>query len=141
MPLRVIVCGEPVALSVMVMAPESAPLAVGAKCPWMVQFAPTARVVPQLFAKTNEDAFAPVTAILVMVSVAVPVLVIVTDCDPLDEPTFTVPNERLVAESVTGAIGAAPVPLNAMVCGEPATLSVMVTAAVTAPAAVGAKCP
>ena len=78
---------------------------------------------------------------LPMVNAAVPVFVIVTDCDPLHVPTVVVPNERLVAESVTGVGVGAPVPLNAMVCGDPAALPVMVTAAVFAPADVGWKCP
>jgi len=105
----------------------------------MVQFAPTGRIVAQLFAKTNEAALVPVTAMLVIDSGAVPVLVIVTDCDPLDDPTFTGPKERLVADSVTG--GGTPVPLSVMLCGELPALSVMVTAAVNAPEVVGAKCP
>jgi len=72
------VCGDPVALSVMVTAAASAPVAVGAKWPWMEQLAPAARLVPQVLAKTKEDALAPVTAMLVMVNAAVPVLVMVT---------------------------------------------------------------
>jgi hypothetical protein len=134
-------CGEPIALSVMVTAAFSAPVAVGAKCPWMVQLSPTARLAPQVLAKTNEDAFVPVTAMLVIVNAAVPVLVMVTDCEALDVPTFTVPNNRLVAESVTGAAAALPVPLNAIDCGDVPALSVMVMAAFHAPAVVGAKCP
>jgi len=51
-PLRVIVCGEPVALSVIVMVAGSEPDVVGAKCPWMMQLAPAARLAPQLLAKT-----------------------------------------------------------------------------------------
>lgn len=111
-PLSAIVCGEPVALSVMVTAAESAPVVMGAKCPWMMQFDPTGKVVPQLFANTNEDASAPVTVMLVIDKAEVPVLVIVTDCDALEEPTVVAGNERLVAESVTGPAGAKPVPLN-----------------------------
>lgn len=138
-PLNVTDCGELLALSVMVMAAVKAPVTIGAKCPWIVQFDPTARLVPQLLAKTNEDAPAPVIAMLVIDRAAVPELVSVTDWEPLDEPTFTDPNERLVAERVTGGI--TPVPLSATLCGEPAALSVMVMAAVSAPPAVGAKCP
>ena len=51
-PDKAIVCGEPTALPVMVTAAVSAPVAVGAKWPWMEQLAPTARVVPQVLAKT-----------------------------------------------------------------------------------------
>jgi hypothetical protein len=133
------VCGEVLALSVMVTAAVTAPAAVGAKCPWIVQFAPTARLVPQLLANTNSDALAPVTAMLVMDKAAVPVLVMVTDCDPLDVSTVVDPNDKLVADRVTG--GARPVPLKAMLCGEVEALSVMAMAAFNAPVVAGAKCP
>ena len=136
-PLNEMVCGEPAALSVMVTAAVIAPPAVGSKCPWIVQFAPTARLVPQLFANTNDEALAPATAMLEMDTLALPVFVTVTDCDSLEAPTFTEPKERLLSDSVIGAAGSKPVPLNAMLCGDPAALSVIVTAAVIAPWAVG----
>ena len=121
------------------MAAVNAPLTVGAKWPWMVQFAPAARLVPQLFAKTNEEAFAPVTPMLVMDKASLPVLVNVTDRDALPVPTVCVPNDRPVADS--DATGPRPVPLSAMLCGEAAALSVTVMAAVRAPATLGAKWP
>jgi hypothetical protein len=49
----------------------------------MVQFAPIARLEPQLFANTNEEAFVPVTAMLVIASTELPVLVRVTLCERL----------------------------------------------------------
>jgi hypothetical protein len=76
----------------------------------MVQLPPAVTLVPQLFANPNDDASAPVTAMLVMVRGAVPVLVSVTDCDALVDPTFSLPNDRLVADSDT-AFGVKPVPL------------------------------
>jgi len=57
------------------------PVAVGAKCPWMEQLSPTAKVVPQVLAKSNWEASVRVTVMLVMIRVAVPVLVRVTDCE------------------------------------------------------------
>ena len=51
-PLTEMVCGEGLALSVIVMVAVSGPSTVGAKCPWIEQFAPTAREDPQLFAKS-----------------------------------------------------------------------------------------
>ena len=98
-PLSAMLCGEFDALSVMVTAAVRAPAAVGWKYPWMVQFAPTARLVPQLFAKTNDEAFAPVTAMLEIDSAANPVLVRVTVCEVLDEPMNTEPKDRLVADN------------------------------------------
>jgi hypothetical protein len=137
-PLSAIDCGDPVALSVMVMAAVSAPEANGPKCPWTVQFAPAARLVPQALAKTNDEALVPVTATLAMESAALPVLVKVTDAEPLVDPTFTLPNNWLVVDSFTTGT-ATPVPLSAMDCGDPAALSVIVIAAVSAPAASGPK--
>ena len=75
------------------MAAVIAPVVAGAKCPWMLQFAPAARLVPQLLAKTNEEAFAPVILMLVMDSVVSPLLVIVTLCDALVDPTLTEPKK------------------------------------------------
>jgi hypothetical protein len=49
----------------------------------MVQLAPTARLEPQLFANTKEEASAPVTVIPVMDSAAAPVFVRVTLCEAL----------------------------------------------------------
>jgi hypothetical protein len=77
------VCGEPLALSVIVIAAVRAPAAAGVKWPWIVQFAPIARLDPQLFANTNEEAFVPVTAILLMASTELPVFVKVTLCERL----------------------------------------------------------
>ena len=57
----------------------------------MVQFAPAAKLVPQLLANPNELAFAPVTAMLVIDKVALPVLVKVTLSDALVVPTVTPP--------------------------------------------------
>lgn len=72
-------CGELVALSEIVTTAVSAPVVVGAKCPWIEQLAPTAKLLAQVLPKTNEEALVPVTAMLEIVNVAVPVLVIVTD--------------------------------------------------------------
>lgn len=119
----------------------SAPVAVGAKCPWIEQLAPDARLAPHELPNTNEEAFVPVTAILVIVSAELPVLVIVTDCDALADPTAVAGNERLLADKVTGEAGTVPVPLKAIDCGEVAALSVMVITAFNAPVVVGWKCP
>jgi hypothetical protein len=95
----------------------------------MVQFAPATRLDPQLFANTNADASVPVTVMLLMSRVALPVLVKVTLCDALVDPTCTLPNAKLVADNET-VVAVTPVPVSAMDCGEPVALSVMVTVAV-----------
>ena len=138
-PLSAMVCGDPLAVSEMVTVAVAAPVAVGAKCPWIKQFAPAARVVPQLLANTNSVAFVPETAMLVNVKVAVPVLVSVTESDALVNPTVVAANDNLVADRVTG--GSTPIPLNAIVSGELSALLVMLIEAVSAPPPVGAKCP
>jgi hypothetical protein len=97
----------------------------------MVQFAPAARLVPQLFAKANEDAFGPLTLMPEMTRVKLPVLVNVTCCDGLVVPTSRSPNDKLVVESE--AIGASPVPPSVTLCGDPLALSVIEIAAVSAP--------
>jgi hypothetical protein len=128
-PVSAIDCGELVVVSLMVIAAVIAPAVVGAKCPWMVQFAPAARLVPQLLENANADAFVPVTVMLLMSRAALPVLVKVTLCEGLVDPTCKLPNDKLVADNDT-VVGVTPVPVSAMDCGEPVALSVMVTAAV-----------
>jgi hypothetical protein len=139
-PDSAMVCGEPLALSVMVIVAVSVPVAAGVKWPWMVQLAPPATLVPQLFANTNEEASVPVTAMLVMVKVAVPVLVSVTDCDALLDSTSSPAKVKLLADRDTAG-GVRPVPDSPMLCGEPLALSLMVMAAVSAPADAGVKWP
>jgi len=92
-----------------------------------------------VFENTKEEASNPVTAMFEMVSGTAPLFVNVTDCEALCTPTAILPNVRLVADRV-GA-GANPVPLSAMVCGEPLASSVMVTVAVNGPSALGFKVP
>jgi hypothetical protein len=101
-----------------------------------LQFAPAARVVPQLLRLMKFDALTPPSTMLAILSVAVPVLVIVTDCGAL-RTLGVEENVRLLAESVTA--GAMPVPVRLTACGEPATLSVTEMAAVSVPVAVGVK--
>jgi len=113
-PLSAIACGELPASSVMRMAASNTPATVGAKCPCMLQLAPAAKLAPQLFANTNEDAFGPVTAMLAIDNAAVPVFVNVTDCELLEPPTVSLPNDKLVADKDTTA-GDTPFPLNAIV--------------------------
>ena len=50
-PVSGTVCGDPLALSVMVKVPVRVPVAVGVKVTLMVQFAPAATVAPQVEAE------------------------------------------------------------------------------------------
>lgn len=72
-------------------------------------------------------------AILEMVRLVVPTLVSVTVVAGLVVPTATEPKFRLVGDS----FAVVPTPLSGSDCGLPAALSVMLTAALRAPVAVG----
>ena len=86
-PVRLTDCGELLALSVMVTDAVRAPFVVGLKVTLMVQPAPTAMVAPQLLVCEKSPLLVPVTAMLVLVRDAVPLLVSVTVCATLDVPT------------------------------------------------------
>jgi len=79
----------------------------------------------------------PVSARLVMLKVALPVLLRVTVCAVLGVATDCLPKARLVGESPS--TGAVPVPERLTVCGLPLALSEMLTEAVRLPLAVGVK--
>src|SRR2546425_758446 len=133
-PIKLITCGLPPALSVMMIAPARVPMALGAKLTLIVQLAPFGTLPPQLSVRVKS----PLGSILVMVSAALPVLVSVTGSGMLVVPTVWLPvNERLRGTSVT--TGAAPVPVRVIVRGLPLPLSVIMIAPVLVPRAVGLK--
>jgi hypothetical protein len=137
-PLKAAVCGEPLALSMIVRVPVRLPAAVGVKVTEIEQPAPAAILAPQVFVSVKS----PDAAIDVMDKAAVPELITVTACAALLVPSACEAKVRLVAESVTaGAVTpeVVPVPLKAAVWGEPLALSVTVRVPVRAPAAVGVK--
>ena len=69
-------------MSVIVMAPEAGPSVAGLKVTVMVQFAPTARLVPQVSLSANPL----LAAIALMPSATLPVLVRVAVCGRLGIP-------------------------------------------------------
>ena len=73
-PVRLTVCGLPVASSVTVIVPGLLPVAVGVNVTLMEHFAPAATEAPQVLV----SAYGALAAMLVMVSAAVPPLVSVT---------------------------------------------------------------
>ena len=110
------------------------PGVVGVKVTLMVQFPPAANEFPHVLVWAKS----PLAAIPVIVSAAPPVLESVTVCATLVDPTVWLANVSEVGETLTlGVPAAAPVPVRLTVCGLPAALSVMVTAAVRVPVAVG----
>jgi hypothetical protein len=80
---------------------------------------------------------APVMVMLVMVKAAVPVLLRVMAVPAVVVPSATTPKGTDVGENV--ATGPVPVPVKVADWGLPEALSVMVTAALRAPVAVGLK--
>ena len=134
-PVRAMVCAPPLALSVMVMTPVRTPLAVGVKVTAIVQVFPAATGVEIEQVEPASRAKSPLAARAVMESELVPLLVSVTDCAVAVVPTTVLPKVRLEGVNVTP--GAAPVPLNAMVCVPPLALSVMVMTPVLTPLATG----
>ena len=86
-PLRVTICGLPVALSVMVMAAVRLPAVPGMNLTLMVQLAPAATEVPQVLLWANSLLLVPVTAMLETFSAPAPLLVRVTVCAVAATPT------------------------------------------------------
>jgi hypothetical protein len=136
-PVRVTICGLPTALSVMVIAALRFPVAAGVKLTLIVQLAPAATELPQVVVSGKSPGSAPVTAMLAMLKVRLPLLVRVTDCAGAVVPTNWLPKVMVVAESSTP--GAAPVPVRFTDCGLPDALSVNTTEAVRVPSALGVK--
>jgi hypothetical protein len=99
-PLRETVCGLPGALSAIETVPFRLPVVVGENITLMVQFAPDARVEPQVLVSWK---FA-LAAILEIVSVALPELVSVMGIDWLAVPTISSPGKvrAVVDKEATG---------------------------------------
>jgi hypothetical protein len=105
-----------------------------------VQLAFTARLFGQLVVPGKSCGFAPESESELMVSEAVPELVMVTDCAAVWLFSGSVPKVNAVALSVTaGAPVETPVPESATDCGEPVPLSLSTIAALRDPVAVGLK--
>ncbi len=133
LPVNGMLCGLFAALSVKVKVPERVPRVEGVNVTLIVQLARAASEVPQLLV----GAKSPVATILEIATAPSPVLVNVAVWGALVVPTRCALKVRLAGESAT--LGAAPVPVNAMLCGLVPALSVRVTAPVRVPSAVGVK--
>ena len=86
LPLKVTVCGLPLALSVMDTLALRLPLALGVKVTLIVQEAPAANVLEllgQVLVWAKSPLLVPVKAMLLMVRAALPLLVNVTACAAL----------------------------------------------------------
>jgi hypothetical protein len=114
-PARVIVCGLPTALSIMLTEAARLPIAAGVNLTLIVQLALAANELPQVLVTVKSLEFVPVAAMLVMVKLAFPVLVRVTDCAVLVVPRFWLAKVRAPPERLT--TGPLPVPVNATASG------------------------
>src|SRR5580700_2474573 len=121
-PDRVSICGLPLALSVIVIAPFLAPVAVGVNVTLIVQAAFCASEFGHVVAAKS-----PLATTLVMPREALPVLVRVTLCDVLDVPTVWLLKARLVGEMLATGAAATPDPMRLIVCEPPGALSEMAT--------------
>src|SRR5438552_9285752 len=104
-PVRLIICGLLLALSVIVTDPVMVPVVVGLKVTEIVHLAPATTVVPHVLVWANGT----LAATLEMASALVPVLVRVTFFVPLVDPITWLPKERLVEERETVCAAAQPV--------------------------------
>src|SRR5437773_406151 len=77
-PLSATFCGLPAALSLMLTAAVRVPLAVGLNVTLILQLAPAANELPQVWVCAKFPALVPVIAMLLMVKIAVPVFLSVT---------------------------------------------------------------
>jgi len=142
-PVSGTVCGLAGASSATLMFADLAPVAVGLKVTPTAQleltvneFAPNAQAVPVVGAPSvKSPVFVPVSVILVMFSVAVPLFVMVTLAVALVVPVRWLPNGTLTGANVTA--DAVPVPVRGTVCGLPEALSATLTLADRAPVAAG----
>ena len=136
-PARLRDCALPPLLSITLMAAMRVPTAEGVKVTRIVQLAPAAIELPQLFVCAKLLAFAPESVRLVMPNAALPGLFKTIICAGLAIPTGRLPNPRLVAERLADT--ATPVPETLTVCGLPLALSATLRVALLAPLAEGAK--
>ena len=98
----------------------------------MVQFAPAAREVPQVFVCEKSVALGPVREMLVIVKAEVPLLVSVAVCGE-------VPKLSVLGARVMGEEAGMPVPVSETVCGLLESLSEMLKVADSAEVVVGVK--
>jgi hypothetical protein len=141
-PLVSRICWFTVALSVITTAPLIVPLdpSAGEKVTFSVQVAETART---RFATHGTDpvpvaAKSPLVAIAVKVSELLPLFLTVSDLAALVVPTACVLKVRVVGVKVSGAVAPPdPVPERPTSCGENPTESVIVTAPLMLPFALG----
>lgn len=117
-PFNVMLCGEPVALSVIVMAAVTEVIELAVKLTDSMHLAPAATLVPHVLLCVKPPGSAPVTPTLMFPRVAFPIFVSVTVCAAEVVPTG-VPNVSTFAERLTAGAGIAiPFPFSDSCCGD-----------------------
>src|ERR1700730_5922879 len=101
----------------------------------MLQLAPAANELPQVWVWEKSLALLPVMVIPVIIKVVAPTLVRVTVLAGLVVPIVTEPDFRLVGKRFAAVL----IPPSDTCCGLPAALSVTLSAAARVPLAVGLK--
>jgi uncharacterized protein YabE (DUF348 family) len=141
-PVKVTVCGEPMALSAMFKVAVRVPVAAGVKVMLIWQLLPEVNELLEaqvLALMANSDALVPLNVKLVKLTVAVPVLLIDIACALLVLPTLRAANVREPGLTLSVWVMFSPVPVKVTVCGEPVALSAMFNVAVRVPVAAGVK--
>jgi hypothetical protein len=87
-PVRLTVWGLPLALSLMLREALRVPAAVGVNVTLIVQLAPAATPLPQVFVCKKSEGSVPLKPTLGALSAAFPVLLRVTFCAALEVPTY-----------------------------------------------------
>ena len=126
-------CGLPAALSVTLSAAVRVPSTAGVNLALMLQVAPAASELPQVWVCAKSPALVPIIAMPVMVKVVVPTFFRLTVFGRLVVPSPIEPKLKLIGES----FAAVPIPLSVTFCGLPDALSLMLSAAVRVPDTVG----
>jgi len=130
-PVSVALCGEPVALSVMLMEAAYVDVEAGVKVSERVQVEEAARVVPQVVVSAKSEGLAPPSTMALMVRLALPMLERVRVWVSAVVPTLVVGNASAEGDREAMGTGAAvPVPLRATVWMEVAALSMRLSDAV-----------
>ena len=124
-PVRVLVCGEPVALSAKESVALKLPVAEGVKVMAMEQDAEATSASPQVFVPMAKSlALEPASVMPEIERVALPLLVRVNVLAALLVPLLTLPKSAAAGVSAAmGAAGAVAVPLSVEVCTPTASVT------------------